>query len=294
MTETGSQEIEFDALLEQVVLLMQRRRYDQASRYIAEGLKSHPDSLPLLYYSALLDWQRDRNADAMATVTRLLTIDPTDYSGRHLLANLQAELGDLAGSEQTWISLLRDHPDSASLYVGYGRLMLNTLNVDKARRLVAEAMRRDPHDDEVLFLAGLCDLVDGRQSDASKHLETLIRHHPDKLASGHALILMLEQRGRSRDALRVAQQLLRASPDSSTILEVVRRLKVQTHWTMLPLYPIMRWGWPFAIGIWMVMAFLFPVVAKGLSSQVVIGITVTWFVYCLYSWVWPRLLPRLI
>ncbi|MEJ0038471.1 MAG: hypothetical protein WDO68_20730 [Gammaproteobacteria bacterium] len=55
--------------------------------------------------------------------------------------------------------------------------------------------------------------------------------------------MALTQQGRNREALRIAQELLRNQPDNPHYLSLVRELKMQTHWTMLPLYPMQRWGW---------------------------------------------------
>ncbi len=294
MTEPQPPEFEHQVLVERVYELVARDRCDAARRLVVEGLRSNPDSPPLLYYSAYIDWRQDRNAEAAETLGKLLALEPEDYLGRKLLARLQEEQGRLADAELTWIALLRAFPEDADLYFGYGRLMLNTLHIDKARRLVAEGLRRDPHDHEGLFLAGLCDFVDGRRLDTTEHLTTLVRLYPDSMQTGLALVAALQQRGRHREALRVAQQLLRSRPDSAALLELVRSLKITTHWSMLPLYPVQRWGWPFAIGTWFVIAFGLPVVAKGLPSQVALAISVAWFAYCVYSWVWPRVLPRLI
>ena len=294
MTESQPPDFEHQVLIERVYELVARDRWDAARRLVAEGLRSNPDSPPLLFYSAYLDWRQDRNTEAAETLGKLLALEPDDYSGRKLLASLQEEQGRLADAELTWIALLREFPEDAGLYFGYGRLMLNTLHIDKARRLVAEGLRRDPHDHEGLFLGGLCDFVNGRRLDTTEHLTTLIRYHPESVQTGLALIAALQQRGRHREALRVAQQLLRSWPESAALLELVRSLKVTTHWTMLPLYPVQRWGWPFAIGAWFVIVFGLPIVAKGLPSDVPVTISLAWLAYCVYSWVWPRVLPRLI
>lgn len=294
MTDRQPPEVEHQVLLDRVYELVARHRYDSARRQVVEGLRSNPDSPPLLYYSAYIDWCQDRNVEAAETLRKLLALEPENYLGRKLLARLQDEQGRQADAELTWIGLLREYPEDASLYFGYGRLMLNALKIDKARRLVAEGLRRHPEDNEGLFLAGLCDFVDGRRLDTTDHLTNLVRYYPDSVHTGLALIVALQQRGRNRDALRIAQQLLRSRPDSPELLEVTRRLKVDTHWSMLPLYPLQRWGWPFAIGSWIFIAFGLRVLAKGLPSQVTGAIVVAWLAYCVYSWVWPRVLPRII
>ena len=77
----------------------------------------------------------------------------------------------------------------------------------------------------------------------SEHLLRLLQAHPEQVITATTLVVALSEQGRSREALRIAQELLRNQPDNPHVLALVRELKMQTHWTMLPLYPMQRWGW---------------------------------------------------
>ena len=283
-----------DTLVDRVVVLAERDRWDAVRSLVGQGLRSYPDSHYLLYYSAAADWRQDRLNDAAATLGRLLTLDPGSSFGRKLMAKVAHEQGRAAEAEQLWIGLIGDFPEDPELYFGYARLMITTLHADRARRLVEEGLRIAPDDREGLFLSTLCDFVDGRRLDQTGSLSRLVAQDPHGMQTGFALALALQECGRYREALRVARELLRANPSSPETLQLVRNLTVVTHWSMIPLYPFMRWGWPFAIGTWFVVAFGLRLFAKGLPPGATAGISIAWLAYCIYSWVWPRVLPRLI
>jgi predicted Zn-dependent protease len=237
---------------------------------------------------------QDRNDAARPSVTRLLQLDPEHFGGRALYAELETAEGRLAEAERTWLDLLHDYPEDADLYGDYGALMLRTLHVDKARALAAEGLRHEPEHPWCLALTAICDLIDGRNSDADRMLGELARAHPEHVQTGLVLVTALHERGDSASALRVAQGLLRADPTSSERLELVQKLRMVTHWSMRPLYPIVRWGWKAVIAMWVVVAFGLQLIPPDVPKGVVGALGIAWLVYVVYSWVWPGLLRRLI
>jgi len=294
MTNDASGALTHDALVERVQLLVERQKFRPARAALAEGLRHHPESQPLLYFSAYVDWVEDQLDAAQRSLKQLLGLDPSHYGGRVLLGRLLAERKDVAGAEQTWIALLRDYPEEADLYAEYGALMMRTMHLDKARRLAEEGLRHEPEHEHCLYIVAMVELIDGRGMGENENLVRLIARHPERLRTGLALVIALQDRGRSREALRVSQQLLRSQPDSPELLENVRALKAESHWSMLPLYPIRRWGWPAAIGLWFAFAFGLPLIAPGLPRGAINVVTIVWVVYAIYSWVWPPLLRKII
>src|SRR3569833_3465529 len=120
--------------------------------------------------------------------------------------------------------------------------MLNTLNLDKAGRLAKEGLRHEPEQPVCLYGGALIDEISGKRGE-SEHLLRLLQAHPEQVITATPLVVALSEQGRNREALRIAQELLRNQPDNAHFLALVRELKMQTHWTMLPLYPMQRWGW---------------------------------------------------
>ena len=276
-------------------VLIERRRLNEARALLSTVLKAHPDSEELLYRFALIDYLEENDEDALATIARLLSTTPSHYGARFIQAELLERRNRWADAENVWLELIRDFPETADLYAAYARLMLSTLNLDKARRLASEALRFEPEHHSALYVMAIADLITGQQhGQHSRHLEMLVHEHPENVATTIALILALQDRCEWSGALRLAQELLRSRPTDDNVVELVRELTVETHWSMVPLYPMRRWGWAGAIGIWGA-AVIGLNALEGLVPSSVLGILlVIWFTYVVYSWVWPTQLKRLI
>jgi tetratricopeptide (TPR) repeat protein len=280
-------------ILERCDLLIERRRCDQARALLAEAVRAEPDNTELVYRLALVEYLDENEAGAQIAVRQLLRQAPEHYGGRILQAELLEHQKQLGEAEAVWLELLRDYPESANLYAAYAGLMLRTLNLAKAQRLSAEALRLEPGQEGALFVMATVDLIQGRPGDHSRHLETLVREHPENVRTGIALIVALHDRRDGAGALRLARELLRARPTDENLVELVRELTLKYHWSMLPLYPVLRWGWAGAAVLWGVLALGLQALNKvNETATVVIG--VSWLLYVLYSWTWPSLLKRFI
>jgi tetratricopeptide (TPR) repeat protein len=234
---------------EQAYYFIERRRLTDARRVLKEALTQFPQDPDLLFHSAQIDWIDDRNEEAESTVRRLLVSSPDHAPARQLLAVLLIERGALADAEGLIIGLIRDYPESADLYGRYARLMLRTLNLEKAERLAREGLRYDPENRECLLAQALCETVRGGST--NRGLEKLLVAHPESLSSVHALVMALLNSGRVSEAHRVAQGAMRADPANENLVELVRELRIQNHWSMKPLWPLQKWGWGASIGMWL-------------------------------------------
>lgn len=272
--------------------LVDRRRYAQARAAIGRGLKDFPDSIELQYLAAFIDYAEDRQDSAMQGVDTVLVQEPHHYGARTLRARLLEDARRLPEAETVWIDLLREYPESADCYAGYGELMLKTLNLDKAERLAKEGLRHSPDHAESLYLAAMIDLIRNRRGTDNEPLRRMLRQHPEQVRSAIALAAALSDRGDHRGALRIAQELLRNQPDSPHILAYVRALKTQTHWSLLPLYPMQRWGWTGAIVVTALGITALHLSERSLPPSVSGPLTWLWLGYVIYSWTWPRLLRR--
>jgi tetratricopeptide (TPR) repeat protein len=276
--------------------LLERRRFAQAKVFAARGLQHYPDNAELQYITAFAEHSLDENDAAVETVNRVLAQQPQHYGARSLRAYLHTAAKEFAQAESVWIGLLRDYPEDADCFGAYADLMLRTLNLDKAARLSEEGLRHSPDHESCLYVAALVDLIRGgagRHADTT-HLQRLLREHPQHLVSSTALVLALSDRGDYRSAHRVAQELLRSEPQSPQALSLVREFKIQSHWTMLPLYPMQRWGWGAAIGITVAAIVGLRVVGGVLPASTVTTLSFVWLGYVIYSWTWPHILRKLL
>jgi predicted Zn-dependent protease len=277
---------------EQAFYFIERRRLDDARRVLKEGLHHFPQDPDLLFHSAQVDWLADRNDAAEVTARQVLVTSPHHAPARQLLAALLTERGELADAELLLIGLLREYPESADLYGRYSRLMLRTLHLAKAEQLAREGLRYDPDDSQCLLASALCETA---RSGArpNEGLAKLLKAHPESLSSVHALVVALVDAGRVDEAHRLAQGALRADPANERLVSLVRELRIQNHWSMKPLWPLQKWGWGASAAMWVIGI----VLIRGLSQsapEVALPVALVWLAYCLYSWVWPPLIRKIL
>jgi tetratricopeptide (TPR) repeat protein len=295
MTTTGERGPDLQSLLQQAHALIDRRRFQQARQILAGAAQTHPDNTRLLYLAAFIDYSEEKWADAEKTVSAVLVQEPEHYGARTLRAELHQSQKQYAQAETVWIELLRDYPENANCYGSYAELMMRTLHIDKAQRLMQEGLRLEPNHEKCLYVAALIQMIRGpSRVEDSEHLQLLIKEHPEKVQSLVALIIALDQAGQSRSALRVAQQLLAMRPDSPQFLNLVKALKLKVHWSLLPLYPMQRWGWGGAAAVTVVGLAGVRLAQNSLAGTTASIVAFAWLGYVVYSWVWPHILRKLI
>ena len=281
-----------EAYAQQAFYFIERRRLADARRILKDGLSQFPQDPDLLFHSAQVEWLNDENAAAEATARQVLSLAPEHPLARQLLASLLIESERFADAEALLIGLLRDYPESASLYGRYSRLMLRTLHLDKAEQLAREGLRYDPDDRECLLAMALCETARGG-SRANEGLTKLITGHPESMSAVHALVIALVDSGRINEAHRIAQQAMRADPANEHLVNMVRELRIQNHWSMKLLWPLQKWGWGGSAAMWVgaiVLSRVLQTSAPGLHGPFIF----TWLAYALYSWVWPSLIRRIL
>ncbi len=279
------------ALQQRVSNLIERKRYDHASAILAQALAQYPDDADLLYESALLDYMQERNGAAKTTLQSLLTREPTHFQARYLLFGVLQDEGELAQAELLLLDLIQDYPEAAVLYARYAMLMFRTQHLKKGHALAREALRLDPNDDLALMACMMGDMITGQQHAEQANLAQLMSRHPESISTAHMLISHLVQRGQYGAAKRIAIQLLQTQPDSKAILTMVVELDCLSHWSMLPLWPLNRWGW-LASGVLYILTLVLLNWLRQTSPQSVATVGSLMLGYVAYSWLYPPILKR--
>ena len=277
---------------EQAFYFIERRRLADARRLIRDGLTHFPQDPDLLFHSAQVDWIDDQNAAAEATVRQVLVSDPHHAPARDLLATVLIDRGAFADGEQLLIGLIRDYPQNAELYGRYARLMLQTLHLDKAEKLAREGLRYDPEDRECLLAQALAEIARGGGRD-NQALEKLLSAHPESLSTVHALVVTLTNAGHVDEAHRIAQGAMRADPANQQLVDLVRELRIQNHWSLKPMWPMQKWGWGASIGLWLGAMVTFRVLDRT-APEYALPAALLWIAYAVYTWVWPSLIRRIL
>lgn len=270
---------------------LDRERTDVARAELELALRSHPRHTGLLYESARADYIDDDYVRGKETIGQLLAIDPGHASGRLLMFLIEEQLGEFAQAESLILELIRESPESAGYLCAYARLMLRTLHFEKAGALCNEALRLSPNLDAAMRTRVLCELATGQSTRDSGSMARLIVSDPDDWHTLTLVVYSLAQAGRTREALRLARDLLRQRPGDRHLLEFVKSLSRDTHWTLVPMWPMQRWGWPAAFALWGGGILVSKILAQ--SAPAYHGAFVAlWLSYAAYTWIWPPLLKR--
>ena len=288
--------LDLEQAVEQLNGLMQRKRLDSAKTLLAKTLPQYPDNIDLLAFAVWIDWQEDNHSAAKSTIEQILGTEPRHYFARYILALILEEEENYPASEHELLGLLKDYPEDAELYAVYARVMLATFNFDKAERLANEALRREPENETALNASAISAFVNAPGAETQERLHRLIKEHPDQIQTTCRLIQVLVDQGKTREAYVLARELVQLQPDNLDIVELATELKMVTHWSLKPLWPMRRFGWGGSIAIWFAAVLILrSELLNSLGIGHLIG-PITWLFisYVVYSWVWPPLLRRMI
>jgi tetratricopeptide (TPR) repeat protein len=274
-----------------VDLLLSQKKTRAARSALEPILAEHPNDPDVHLRLARAAAIEDDNRSAREHLELVLGELPGSEEARFLLAAIELDEKNFGEAESTILDLLRNNPRNARYLAFYGRVMLLSLHIEKARRLAEEAIRISPESSEALILNALVGVVQGDRNLKEDALQELLRSEPDGEQVLAVLFYALVQDNRDREALRVGAELLRLDPSDEKFIEALIALKVSTHWSMVPLYPMIRWGWGGSALVWGFSIVLLPLVTKQ-SSLLGAAAGAFYLAYILYSWIYPSLLRR--
>ena len=140
----------------------------------------------------------------------------------------------------------------------------------------------------------LARLVNKPTEEAVQALRELLKTDPSSEHSAHTVLTVLVQQRKDAEALAIAQEMLRRSPHNEGLVELIVELRARTHWSMKPLWPVLKYGWAGSAGIWFGYIVLVYALGEVLPENsklfaVLIGVFLG---YVAYSWIWPGLLRK--
>lgn len=235
--------------------------------------------------TALLELER--HDEALEAVAQGLAIDPESTSLLRVLARAHLERDRLAEAEKAALSALRLDAEDADLLALYALIVAKAKQLDKAEKLIARARRSDPENATALRIEAALALARGRDDVALLRARELLTIDPED-AHAHALAgSVLHQRGDIDDAAPHLRTAVISDPAEHSYGAVARENVYLRHWLMVPLRPVMRFG---MVASWltaMALIFFLPDPYGGWFAW-------CWIAYCVYSWVIPPIVRRLV
>jgi tetratricopeptide (TPR) repeat protein len=280
-----------ERLRQQIALLIERNRYGDAGRLLAEAVSREPDDPGFKLLAARLGIATADYPYARHNLEAVLAQDPDNAEARRLMFEVLSETQHFVEAEQTIIGLLQDYPERAYFYALYAELMLKTLHIDKAAALAREGLRLDPASNLSQVVCLLVDVIEDRSGDASRRLKELVRENPDALHVAWSVVVVLQSRHCYAEALQVLRGILRIVPDDTEAVAALIEMRLLSHWSMLPLAPLQRYGWGGSGVLWGI-AVLSVFLANRFAPDIAAPLVVFYVAFVVYSWIWPPVLKR--
>jgi tetratricopeptide (TPR) repeat protein len=169
----------------------------------------YPESLMPLINSSVLYSYVGNTAKAEENLQKVLTIDPENEAANLNLGLLLAEQGKMAEGEQALRTALRVNPNQA--------VAAYNLSVISASRDIKEAVEfakiaadNQPDEPKYAYTLAFYQVQNNQKTEAIKTLNELLKIHPHYLTAVSFLADIYRKDGKTREAVNVYQQALKA------------------------------------------------------------------------------------
>ncbi|HEX6161224.1 MAG TPA: tetratricopeptide repeat protein [Thermoanaerobaculia bacterium] len=229
----------------------------------------------------------DRHDEALDAVAEGLGLEPESTMLLRVLARAHLDLDHLAAAEMAVLSALRLDPEDADLLALYALIVAKANQLDKAEKLIARARRSDPENATALRIEAALAIARGKHDLALLRTRELLAIDPED-AHAHALAgSVLHQRGDVDAAAPYLRTAVVNDPGEQGYGEIARHNLYLQHWLMFPLRPIYRFG---PAPVWLTGVALIFLLPDPFGNW----FAFFWLFYCIYSWVMPAIVKRIV
>lgn len=217
----------------------------------------------------------------------------SDHEEQALALQFEALLrhGELDAAEQVIRQLLREHPAHAHYHGRLAALQLARLEIAAARDSAQQGCRHDRSDAQCCTALQLADLLE--RPSAHWDVAPILERHPQALHTLVLIVIALQSRGDMDGAQALSRQLARLQPDNAVVQDMARELDSANHWSLIPLRPLQRLGW-LSCAVLGVLAYLLLDLLARTHFSLALMLAILVIIYCIYSWIWPAILKRLL
>jgi len=233
----------------------------------------------------------DRTDEAIDAAASGLRIAPESPVLLDLVARCYSSRGELVKAEQAVLAALRAHAEDAELLALYALIVAKAGQIDKAHKLVAAARRIDPENASAIRIEAAIAASRGDERETLLRSRELLALDPE---DAHAHLIMGEVLHDQGDVHGAAEHLRTAvvsDPRDSVAAQIARENLAWRHPLMWPLRPVQRFG---AAKVWIAAIVVLMAARMTKSNPIMLTATITWLAYCVYSWVVPPIVRRLV
>ena len=207
-------------------LLLARKQYPEAETMLRDALKQFPGDPALTAQLATVLADEDK-AEALPLLEQLHASHPEDVSIARMLAIVDADAGDYAGSDKLYTELLAKSPQDPDLLVGHGQNLVRQQNYAQAFAVFDQATQADPTN--VDAWSGLAFAAErlGRPEVTLQALAQRSKYLPDNASTYFLWAISYDKLNQKRQAIDYYQRFLEASAGKAPNEEWQARQRLQ-------------------------------------------------------------------
>ena len=204
------------------LILIERKRYDQAAQRLEDILLLAPDSDKVHYYLAAVYEETGHLQPAIAHYARVPA--ESSYYVEAIIhgAHLFETSGHLDRAVEALATAVTKAPDQAPLYAYYATLLDARKEYPAGVAMLTEAVKRFPQDTQLRFFLGTMQDRVGNQRESVAQMQRVISEDHDNVPALNYLAFTFADQDRDLDqAAEYATRALTLSPEDGYILDTV-------------------------------------------------------------------------
>ena len=203
----------FEALMQRALVRMSLGDVDGMERDLATMQSLAPEEPRTVYIRGLVDFQRNRHAEAQSSFEEVLSTAPGYQPARFFLGATHLAEGRLRLAEHHLEEFLRETPQSADGARLLAQVRLRQGDPDRAESLLRRVLAQDPDDGQALRLMSAVHLERGDATGAIGHLQRLASLEPGDPAPRASIAELLLRAGEREQALSELRAAISRAPD---------------------------------------------------------------------------------
>jgi tetratricopeptide (TPR) repeat protein len=208
-----------NALLQRAGLLIQHRRFADASEVLMQSLSQNPNDPMALRLLGICQFSRDDNKAALTAFQQAIAADPEDADLRVWLARAQLELKQPAEAHRTLDEAQGMDPDFSEIHSARAQVFYHQTRWAEAEQAALQALNLDADDLTAQNVLSHVLIMQGRQEESEAHIHQRFTRDPENeqthVAAGYAAL----RRGDHKAAATHFKEALRLDPDNEAARE---------------------------------------------------------------------------
>ncbi len=200
--------------------------YDSASECFVEVMDVNPNDVLACNHLGTIQALKGNHTKALQTYWRALQIDSNHPVLHYNSALSYMALGKIEEAKKSMQNALKAKPGWPEALAGYADLLISERNYDDAEEVLSNGLKINP--DNPLINTGfgrLCRKT-GRFSDSEKYYRQSLSQKEGDITALTGLELLYERQGRSEAALKMLDEIKKASENQETFENTLRRAKL--------------------------------------------------------------------